>query len=462
MLPGRFLKALAVVVVMIAAAPLCYILLRAVQAPAAAWFGVWNSQLPRLFAGSVRYAAATMGIAALLGFGLAWLVERTDLPGQRTWRWLLAMPLAMPAYVSALCYILLLRRGGITERAYMAVTGAPLGVLPAADIYSLGGAALVTALCVYPYVFLPVSAALRGGSRTLEEAARMLGCGGAGAFVRVTLPLVAPMLLGGTLLVGMYALSDFGTVSMLRYRTFTVAIYNQFAGQVDRSAAAVLSLVLIALTAPLLAGESLLARRGRRLSVGAVDHEPAPIPLGRGRAPATAMVAFVAAAALGVPTTVLAGLSISGWLAPTQVDQIWSVGSDATWRHGLNSVLLAAAAATMATAAALAPALLATRAPGRITTLLLAIGRSSNVLPGMLIGLALILLFNRMLPLLYGTWAALAIGLALRLLPQSMTTNEGALRAASPLLEQAACALGARRLQIFQRITLPVARRGIA
>lgn len=458
---GNGFRVIAVIAAAIAVVPFFYIGFRAVQAPAATWVNLWNGQLSGLIIASAKYMAATMGIATAIGLGMAWLVERTDLPGRRVWRWLLAVPLAMPAYVGAVCAILLLRRGGIIEQMYMAATGAQAGVLPVVDVYSLGGAAVVTALCVYPYVFLPASAALRGSDAVLEESARMLGASRWQAFWRVTLPCIAPSVLAGMLLVALYALSDFGAVSMLRYRTFTVAIYSQFAGQVDRSAAAALSLVLVVLTVPLLIGEAKLARRGRRL-VGDVEHPSRPFALGRARPLAFGAACVVAAAALGVPVAVLGYLSLSGWMAPTTVDRIWSVGSDTLWRHALNSLFAAGVAATAAVALAIAPAWLVVRAPGRFTSILMTIARSPSALPGILIGLASILLFSQALPLLYGGVTVLMFGLALRQLPQALATSEGVLRTAPVIAEETACSLGARSWQVLWRVTLPIVRPGIA
>lgn len=444
----------------IAVVPFFYIVLRAAQAPAETWLALGSGRMLELIAATVKYTAATMSLAVAFGLGAAWLVERTDVPGRGVWRWLLALPLAVPGYVGAVCVILLLRRGGLVEQGYMALTGASAGTMPVPDVYSLGSAVVVTALCVYPYVFLPASAALRGGSASFEEAARMLGASRWQAFVRVTLPCIAPSVLAGALLVGLYALSDFGTVSMLRYRTFTVAIYGQFAGQIDRSSAAALSLVLVALTLPLLIGESQLAQRGRRL-IGDAEHAARPIALGRMRPLAFGALCVLATTALGTPAAVLGYLSVRGWVAPTAVDRIWSVGSDEIWSNALNSLLSAGAAATAAMLLALAPAWLAARAPGRFTSLLMTIGRMPNVLPGILIGLALILLFSQFVPVLYGGVLALMCGLALRQLPQAMATGEGALRLAPVPVEETARSLGAGGWQVWWRVILPIVRPGI-
>ena len=250
----------------LAVVPLVYILLRAAFAGPATWARLWVGQLPDLMVQSLLLLLGTVTFALLLGVGMAWLVERSDLPGRSVWRVLLALPLAIPGYVAAICYLLLLRRGGVVDTLLMAYAGFDRGEVPLPSLYNLGGATLIIGLISYPYIYLPTAAALRSMDRSLEEAARMLGRSSWESFRQITLPLVAPAIAGGALLVGLYVLSDFGTVAMLRYRTFTTAIYNQFAGQIDRSGAAILSVLLILMALPLLFGEGWFSRRQQRLT----------------------------------------------------------------------------------------------------------------------------------------------------------------------------------------------------
>lgn len=444
-----------------AAVPLAYIAARAFGAPMEVWARLWTGQIPRLLGNSLALVATTVALTAGLGLTLAWLVERTDLPGRKVWRWLLALPLAIPAYVGAACYIIVLQRGGLLERAVMRVAGAPQGALPLPDLYTLWGATAVIGLLVYPYVYLPAAAALRMTDRRLDEAARLAGRSAPQTFFKVTLPLLLPPLAAGSLLVALYVLSDFGTVSMMRYFTFTNAIYNQFAGQIDRSSAAALSLVLIAISAPLLLGESAVARRDRRLTSSAAWRPLPPRGLGPARWVALAFAALVAFTALGLPLLVFGGLSISATFFPTAADAIWRVGNDDALRTGLNSLLTAGASATLAVLVALAPAHLATRFGGRPARALLALSKVSFALPGLIVALSLVMLFNQAVPVIYGTVAGVVVGYVCRLLPQSASTTETALRGVPPSLEQAARTLGCTPRQAFFRVTLRVAAPGM-
>jgi iron(III) transport system permease protein len=458
---SRWLSLATGLISLCAVVPLIYILVRAAGADAAVWRRLWLGQIPLLVGNTIALVLATILLSALFGTGAAWLVERTDLPGKRLWRVVFALPLAIPAYVAAICWLILLRRGGIVDQLVMNWFGLERGAVPLPVLYNLGGATLVISLCVFPYVFLPVSAALRSMDRAVEEAARLAGQRPWQVFWRVTLPLIIPALAAGALLVGLYSLSDFGTVAMLRYRTFTLAIYQQFGGQIDRSAAAILSVVLMVLALPLLLGEDRLARRQRMLVRSRTWQPRRLILLGPWHGVALAGLGLLALLAVGLPLLVLGGLSLQGWLAPTEVDRIWGINNSGLLRQTLQSVLLAGATATLACLLACVPALLAVRFPSRWSLALLALSKSPFALPGVIVGLSFVLLLNRWLPLVYGTMAALLIGFVFRLLPQAVAANETALRTVPPTLEQAARSLGYGAVAAFQRVTLPVAAPGL-
>jgi iron(III) transport system permease protein len=455
------LYTIAAAVCALTAAPLLYVLARALGVRPELWGRLWTAQIPGLLANTAWLVALTVALGAVLGLAAAWLVERTDLPGRAVFRWLLALPLAVPAYVAAVCWVLLLRRGGLLDRFVGGALGLGLGELPLPGAYGLAGAAAVIGLCTFPYVYLPAAGVLRGLDRSLEEAARMAGRGPWGAFRDVTLPAVAPAVAAGALLVALYALSDFGTVAVLRYRTFTAAIYGQFAGQVDRAGAAALSAVLIALTVPLLAGESWLGRRGR--SPVAPAWQPRRLAaLGRCRWSAFALVALLATLALGVPLVVLGGLSVQGIFFASEADRIWNINSQGVWRYGLHSLALAAFAASAAVALALAPSYLAVFYPRRLARALLGAGKAAFALPGLIVGLGFVMLLSRWAPGVYGTVYALALGFTFRMLPQALAAGEAALARVPRACDQAARVMGCGLLESARRVTLPIAAPGVA
>jgi iron(III) transport system permease protein len=173
------------------------------------------------------------------------------------------------------------------------------------------------------------------------------------------------------------------------------------------------------------------------------------------------IVLAVALVALGLPLLVLGGLSIQALLFPTEVDRIWSVGSNGVLRHGLNTLVIAFAAATLATAIAFVPAYLAAKDRGTFSKSVTFLIKAPYALPGVIIGLAFIMMFNQFVPVIYGTVIALVAGFVLRLLPQSLSTGEVALGSVQPSVEQAARVMGCNGWRTFWRVTLPIAAPGV-
>ena len=145
---------------------------------------------------------------------------------------LAALPLVVPSYVAALSLI--------------AATG-PSGVLVEIPTpYGFVGSWLVLSVFTAPLVHLTLIPGLRAIDPATEESATGLGASRWRVFATVTLPQLKPALVSSGLLVGLYTISDFGAVSLLRYDTFTRAIYTLYRGQIDRRPSATLSLILMA------------------------------------------------------------------------------------------------------------------------------------------------------------------------------------------------------------------------
>ncbi|MEH0842076.1 ABC transporter permease subunit, partial [Micromonospora sp. CPCC 205711] len=265
--PRPALLAASTVAVAVALIPLVYLAVRTAEAGADRIAAeLWTERVGLLAVRSLGLAAVVTVSCVLLGVGAAWLVTRTDLPGRRVFAVLAALPLAVPTYIAAFAWVSTLDR-----------------------LEGFWPAALVLTLCSYPYVFLPVAAALRGADPAQEEVSRSLGRGGWRTFTDVTLRQIRPATAAGALLVALYVLADFGAVSILRADTFTRAIFVAFDLGFDRTGALVLSSVLVVLTVLLLSGETATRRRGARYArLGGARRPAARVRLGAGRWPALA------------------------------------------------------------------------------------------------------------------------------------------------------------------------------
>ena len=443
--PPLLLVLAAVGIVAILLLPLVYLVIRASEGGAwdlllepRTWELVWNTIL--LVIGVV---VATLAI----GVPLAWLVVRTDLPLRGFWRVAGALPLVIPSYVAAL-----VRLGALGPRGLFADA---LGIEELPEIRGYTGALLALTLATYPYVYLLTSAALRGLDPSLEEASRGLGRSPWQTFARVTLPALRPALGAGSLLVALYVLSDFGVVSLMNYDALTRAIFLHYRSLFDRTPAAVLALVLVGLTALVLLLEARTQRRGRlyRSAPGAARKHRL-VRLGRWRWAALAYCTLTVGTFLALPVAVL-----GYWLARAiEHDR----GLDTVWSEALNSVTASGVAALVTVAAALPIAILAVRFRSPATRLLERAAYASNALPGIVVALALVFFAARYLSPLYQTLALLVIAYVIRFFPQALAGVESALERVNPRLEEAARGLGKRPTAVLTRVTLPLARPGLA
>jgi iron(III) transport system permease protein len=441
------------------AVPLVYIFLRAAGADETAWIRLLQTRIWHLLGNTLALAAAVTLGACLLGVSLAWLTERSDLPGRRALRWLLALPLAIPAYIGGMVYLALLRpRGGLVPQALEALFGRPV---PAPSPLGFWGAAFVLTLFTYPYVYLLSGAALRSIHASTEEAARTLGRNAWGTFWQVTLPSIFPGVMAGALLVALDILAEYGTVALLRYETFSSAIFVQLSGRYDRSAAAVLSSVLVGLAIVLLWAE-LWMRGQRRFTQMESSWRPAKrVLLGRWRVPALILVAVVTFFSLIAPLGVLAAWSIQALADSQTLGTVFRSGSQGLGNFVWNSLWTSTLAAVLAVALSLPVALFAARSPGRASRLVSHLCQAGYAIPGVVIALSLVVLVNRLLPFLYATPLVVVMAYVLRHMPQATRSSEAALGQLSPSFEEAARSLGRTPGQALVQVTLPLILPGL-
>ena len=298
--------------------PLAYLILRTLGAGSEVWDLLFRSRTLDILVRSILLAVTVTGASVAIAVPLAWLTIRTDLPFRGVWSVVTALPLVIPSYVAGFLVVIVLGPKGMLQGWL-----APLGVERLPEIFGFPGAAFTLTLLSYPYVLLPVRAALGNIDPSLEETSSLLGKSAWTTFFRVTLPLLRPAIAAGALLVALYTLSDFGAVSLLRYETFTWAIYVQY-GYLARDLAAALSLVLVALALTILVLEA--SARGRagyhRSATGAV--RPAPtVRLGRWRWPALALCSTIVLLSLVMPMSVLGYWVVRGVSAGEELLSLW-------------------------------------------------------------------------------------------------------------------------------------------
>ena len=226
------------------------------------WAHLRATVLPDYLANTALLMLGVGVLAGVIGVGTAWLVATKEFPGRRWLTWALALPLAAPAYVIAYVYTDLLEYAGPVQSALREVTGWQAGDYSFPPVRSLGGATVMLALVLYPYVYLLARTAFATQAAAMFEAARVLGASPRRAFYSIALPAARPAIAGGLALVLMETVADYGVVDYFGVATFTTGIFRTWFALGDRDAAMQLAGLLFLLVAVLVVAEH-YGRRGR-------------------------------------------------------------------------------------------------------------------------------------------------------------------------------------------------------
>ncbi|XDA98046.1 iron ABC transporter permease [Sulfitobacter sp. LCG007] len=418
-----------------------------------------------------RYTRTTVLLVAMvasgtftLGVGAAWLVTMTRFPGARLFEVALVLPLAFPAYVLAYAYTSLLSHPGIVQATLRQVTGWGPRDYWFPEVHSVGGAATMLVLVLYPYVYLLARAAFLQQSATTFLAARALGAGAWRAFFRVSLPLARPAIAAGVLLTVMETIADFGTVSYFGVQTFATGIYTSWFALADRGGAAQLALCLLAFALLL----ALLERRQR----GRAEYhdssrrqqamEPARL---RGVSAGLAMAFCSLPVIFGaiVPVVVLLNMGIGSGqnlLSPRYLGFVTS------------SLSLAGIAATITVAAAVCVGFYRRLRPGRLAQGASYVARLGYAVPGGVIAVGLLVPFAafdnaldawmqasfgiRTGLLVTGSIWLMVIAYMVRFLAAALGAYEGGQSMVAANMDAAARSLGHGPLAALRRVHLPI------
>jgi len=375
------LHRLAWIVGVLCVAPIVAAALAALAGDLDTWRNVLATVLPRYTANTLKLVAIVAVGTAVIGAGAAWLVTVYRFPGVQILEVTLALPLAFPAYVMAYAYTHMLDHPGPVQTALRGVTGWGPRDYWFPEVRSLGGAALMLTIVLYPYVYLLARASFRQQSANAFLVARTLGRSPARAFWQVALPMARPAIAGGVLLAVMETIADFGTVAFFNVQTFATGIYQAWFSLGDRAAAAQLSLCLLVF-ALLLAGME-RASRGRARTAGRGGRfETMERPRLRGAAAAGA-VAFC-----GLPV-------LLGFVLPVIMLGVMAVGSgqdllEARYLGFMsNSLVLASVASVVTVAGAILVGFRARTRPGRSSRALVVGAGLGYAVPGGVIAVGL-------------------------------------------------------------------------
>ncbi|MCG8423085.1 MAG: iron ABC transporter permease [Proteobacteria bacterium] len=396
-----------------------------------------------------RTVVLGLGVAAAcvtLSVPLAWLTHATDLPGRRAFRIILNLPLAVPSYVSAFVVIATLAPGGWLYQLAQYV-----GVTP--DIYG-GWGAFLALLYTYPFALLSIQAALGRTDPRIWESARILGAGPRQAFWRVVMPGLRPAMASGGLLVALYAIGDFGAVSLSRYQSLSYIIYIREKSLFDRDEATFLALLLISVATLLVA--SLLVLRGRtdQATTTHGSHRTWPvIALGAWRWPSFALCLAVAGVGVALPMALVVYWL---WRGVRQGHDLSFPVAELS-----NSLILSAGGAALIVSLALIPAIVNRYARGRRQRGMHMLTHIGYALPGIVVALALVSFATAYAYPLYQTFSLLMLAYVIRFFPLAIHTVDDAVASHNRGLFLAARSLGCSPIAASVRVIVPAMKPAI-
>jgi iron(III) transport system permease protein len=422
-----------VLVVAVLALPLAFLLTEAAGAGAFhVWHLIWRSLTASLLWNTVRLTVVVTALCAIIGTLAAYGVERTDLKGRHIWAVLVVVPVAIPDFVVSFSW------SSLTNWAQ-----------------GFRGAVLVMTLAVYPLVYLPVAASLRGADPGQEEIARSLGVSGLSTFLRVTLGQARRAILGGCLLVALVILAEYGAFEILGYQTFTTEIFTEFNIGFSPATACALSLVLVVVSLVVLVGEGASRGAGRVARTGSgAQRVVVRRHLGRAQVPVLAVYGLLVLAGLGVPVA-----SCIYWIFEGGAHDI---GGASLATAALYTVGYSLSAALVATVMALPVALLVVRHPSRPHLVLERTTFLVLAMPGLVIALAISYFSTQYADsFAYQTAPLLVLAYSIMFFPLALVCVRASVAQCPVAFEEVAGSLGVRRLPSLLRVTLPLIAPGL-
>jgi iron(III) transport system permease protein len=456
--------------------PLGWVLARSLQGAAGPTLDNYRAIVAdaRYFRAVINTLYVSLGVASLtvaLGALIGWLVARTDLPFRDWIRTLALASFVTPPFLGAFAWEMLAGpNAGLLNNAYRAFTGSTGYLL---NIYSLGGLTFVMALYVFPYVFIIMTNALQAVSAEMEETASILGASGARTGLTITFPLITPALVAGFILGFLDALSLFGSPAILAMpagiHTITTQIWALFQYPPRVEAAAAFSFSLLVVTAALLLVQRWILGRKGFATVGGKGSARRMIRLGWRKGPALAFCLLVLACSVFLPYYVLLKAAFARvWSLPLTVNNLtldnWIVvlvRSSATRVAMLNTLELGILTATVGAVLASLIAYIVNRQLIRGSQVLAFLAWAPLVIPGIVLGIGLLMAYSRPPFLLYGTLWILFLAYLTRGIPIGFSQSAATFKTIHPELEEAGRVLGASPLRVLRDITAPLAKSGV-
>ncbi len=410
---------------------------------------------------SFKISISATALSLLIGTPLAYFLTIYRIRGKSILNILIIVASMSAPFIGAYSWIMLLGRSGIIT-SFLAKAG-----IRFPDIYGFKGIVLVMSLQLFPLVFLYARGALKNIDNSLIEAANNLGCSGIKCFVKVVIPLIIPTLLAAGLLVFMRSFADFGTPMLIGegYRTFPVVLYTEFISEVgsnDGFAAAIAIIAIIITTVVFLAQKYISNKSSFDLNALHPIFEKEP------KSTVRSWVYLFCYSVVGL--AVLPQMYVIYTSFKKTAGKIfvpgYSLNSYATAFGKLgksirNTIVIPLLALIFIILLAILIAYLVVRRRNALTGIADIMSMIPYIVPGTVLGIALLTGFNRRPLMLSGTMTIMVAALIIRRLPYTIRSSVAILQQIPMSIEEAAISLGAGKMKAFFRVTVPMMGSGI-
>ena len=427
------------------------------------FFTYTNGYYLKPLANSVKVTIVTTLVSLLLGVPIAYFYSFYKIRGAKI-LFVVAILCSMSApFIGAYSWILLLGRSGAITKFLSALLGVKM---PA--IYGFKGILLVQSLKFFPLVFIYMNGAFKNIDNTLMEAAANMGCTGVRRLVKIVLSLSMPTILAAALMVFMQAFADFGTPMLIGegYQTFPVMIYNAYLGEggADRNFAAALAVVAVVITAIVFAIQKWGTNRFK-FSMNALH----PVEKKEAKGVFGFLMHAYCYLLVGIafmPQLYIIYLSFCNYKGSIRqggygFGNYVQASKKLLSRSIKNTAVMGIIALIVIVILAVLIAYLVVRRASALNNAIDTISMLPYIMPGAVVGLALLLAFGKKPLALTGTFAIMVISFVIRRLPYTIRSATATLMQISPSIEEAAISLGASKAKTFVRITVPMMANGI-
>ncbi|MBW7571436.1 ABC transporter permease [Caproiciproducens faecalis] len=408
---------------------------------------------------------ATSGVSTILaiiiGVPLAYITSRFNVYWKKCINMLIIMSLMSPPFIGAYSWIMLLGRNGLFTNAF-----AKIGIITP-PIYGFGGIVLVFTLKFFPYVYLYVSGAMSSIDRSLEEAAENLGSSKLRRTLTITMPVIMPTLAAGAIMAFMSSLADFGTPMLIGegYKVLPVLVYEEYMSEMGGNAnmAGALSVIIICCsTAVLLIQKYVVARKNYVMTA---LRPPIVEELSKGkRILLTALCMLVAGVAF-LPQIVVIVTSFIKTNGPIFVQGFGLDSYEKIFyklsKNITNTFTFSIIAIIIIIIFGMLLSYLVVKKKSKISSTLDLLLMFPYVIPGAVLGISMLVAFNKPPLMLSGTAVIMIIAYVIRKMPYTIRSSSALLYQIDPSIEEASINLGVSPMRTFFKITARMMAPGV-